>query len=105
MTKAHGREPDEAAFRKLFEAEDTVGLAVLDTEGRIRFANAALGRLCGKGPGPEPGTDARSLFAAETAAGVAALVQAALAGPPVRKSRSSAVRSVGKPGRCCAWPM
>ena len=82
MSGLRGREPDEAAFRKLFEAEEAVGLAVLDTEGRIRFANAALGRLGGKGPGPEPGTAACLLFAAETAAGVAALVRAALAGPP-----------------------
>ena len=45
--KAKRRPLDEAAFRKLFEAEEAVGLAVLDTEGRIRFANAALARLCG----------------------------------------------------------
>jgi two-component system cell cycle sensor histidine kinase/response regulator CckA len=82
VTQTGGRQPDEAAFRKLFEAEDTVGLAVLDTGGRIRFANAALARLCGAGPGPAPGTDAPALFTAETAPAVAELVRAALAGPP-----------------------
>jgi two-component system cell cycle sensor histidine kinase/response regulator CckA len=76
------REPDEAAFRKLFEAEEAVGLAVLDTEGRIRFANEALARLCGGGPGPEPGRAAPALFTGETGDGVAEAVRAALAGPP-----------------------
>ncbi len=82
MSDSRGREPDEAAFRKLFEAEEAVGLAVLDTEGRIRFANAALGRLCAAGPGPQPGRAAPGLFTAETAGGVAETVRAALAGPP-----------------------
>ena len=82
MSGLRGREPDEAAFRKLFEGEEAVGLAVLDTEGRIRFANAALGRLCGAGPGPDAGRPAAALFTAQTADGVAATVRAALAGPP-----------------------
>ncbi|MEO3474520.1 ATP-binding protein [Roseomonas sp. CAU 1739] len=77
-----GREPDEAAFRKLFEAEEAVGLAVLDTEGRIRFANAALARLCGAGPEPRSGCPAPALFTEDTAAAVAEVVRAALAGPP-----------------------
>ena len=82
MSGLRGREPDEAAFRKLFEAEEAVGLAVLDTEGRIRFANAALGRLCAAGPGPAPGRAASALFTGETAEGVAGTIRAALAGPP-----------------------
>ena len=82
MSELRGREPDETAFRKLFEAEDTVGLAVLDPQGRILFANAALGRLCGDGPGPEPGRAAQALFTAETACAVADVVRTALAGPP-----------------------
>ncbi|MBW6397307.1 response regulator [Roseomonas sp. HJA6] len=82
MSQSRRRVPDEAAFRKLFEAEDAVGLAVLDTEGRIRFANAALGRLCGDGPGPQHGRAAACLFAADTAEGVAEAIRAALAGPP-----------------------
>ncbi|GGJ00617.1 ATP-binding protein [Neoroseomonas lacus] len=82
MSELRGREPDETAFRKLFEAEDTVGLAVLDPQGRILFANAALGRLCGDGPGPKPGIAAAALFTLETATAVADIVRAALAGPP-----------------------
>lgn len=82
MIESRGREPDEAAFRKLFEAEEAVGLAVLDTDGRIRFANAALARLCGAGPGPDPARPAPDLFAGESAAAVAGVVRAALAGPP-----------------------
>ncbi len=82
MTESRGREPEEAAFRKLFEAEEAVGLAVLDTTGRILFANAALGRLCGAGPAPQAACPAASLFSAETAQGVAEIVRAALAGPP-----------------------
>lgn len=82
MTQLHRREPDEAAFRKLFEAEDSVGLAVLDTEGRIRIANAALGRLCGGGPGPVQGRRAAALFTPDTAVAVAEAVRDAIAGPP-----------------------
>lgn len=82
MSQSRRREPDETAFRKLFEAEDAVGLAVLDAEGRIRFANAALGRLCGGGPVPVPGRSADALFSRDCAAAVAEVVRAALAGPP-----------------------
>nr|WP_246521945.1 ATP-binding protein [Neoroseomonas terrae] len=76
------RGPDVAAFRKLFEAEEAVGLAVVDTEGRIRFANAALSRLCGGGPPPQSGCIAAVLFTEDTADGVAGALRAALAGPP-----------------------
>lgn len=82
MNESRGREPDEAAFRKLFEAEVTVGLAVLDPQGRILFANAVLGQLCGEGPRAEPGVPAAALFTAETGGAVAEVVRAALAGPP-----------------------
>lgn len=74
--------PDEAAFRRLFDGEDSVGLAVLDTAGRIRFANAALARLCGAGPAPAPGLAAEALFTPATRGAVAEAVRAALAGPP-----------------------
>lgn len=82
MTVIQGRVPQEADFRRLFEAEEAVGLAVLDTAGCILFANAALARLCGGGPRPEPGCVAAALFTPETAGGVAETVRAALAGPP-----------------------
>jgi len=74
--------PDETAFRRLFDGEESVGLAVLDGGGRIRFANAALARLCGAGPAPEPGLPAEALFAPASRAAVAEAVRAALAGPP-----------------------
>jgi two-component system cell cycle sensor histidine kinase/response regulator CckA len=74
--------PEAEAFRKLFEAEESVGLAVLDTEGRIRFANEALARLCGTGAVHLPGTPAEALFSSQTRGVVAGAVRAALAAPP-----------------------
>ena len=80
MSPTRRQGPDAAAFRKLFEAEESVGLAVLDTAGRIRFATAALARLCGAAPAP--GMPAEALFTPETRDAVAGAVRAALAGPP-----------------------
>lgn len=71
-----------ADFGRLFEAEEEAGLAVLDTEGRIRLANPALWALCGGGAAPETGGAAVALFTEETRAAVAGAVAAAIAGPP-----------------------
>ncbi|NMJ41707.1 response regulator [Roseomonas sp. JC162] len=71
-----------ADFGRLFEAEEEAGLAVLDTEGRIRLANPALWALCGAGPTPVTGGTVVALFAEETQAAVAGAVSAAIAGPP-----------------------
>ncbi|MBR0683103.1 response regulator [Roseomonas eburnea] len=75
-------DPEAAAFRRLFEAEEEAGLAVLDTGGRIRFANAALTAMCGAGPAPVPGTLGAALFVAASRDAVADAIAAALAGPP-----------------------
>ncbi len=74
------RDPEASAFRRLFEAEETAGLAVLDTAGRIRVANPALAALCGAAP--EPGQDGATLFVEDSRAAVAQAIAAALAGPP-----------------------
>ncbi|MFN7001761.1 MAG: PAS domain-containing protein, partial [Elioraea tepidiphila] len=71
MSTTRRRMPEAEAFRKLFEAEESVGLAVLDAAGRIRFANDALARLCGGGAAPLPGTPAEALFSAQTRGAVA----------------------------------
>jgi two-component system cell cycle sensor histidine kinase/response regulator CckA len=74
------RDQEVSAFRRLFEAEESAGLAVLDTEGRIRVANPALAGLCGVAPAAgQPGA---ALFVEESRAAVAGAIAAALAGPP-----------------------
>lgn len=75
------RDPEATAFRRLFEAEETAGLAVLDTAGRIRVANPALAALCGAAP--EAGQHGASLFLEDSRDAVAGAIAAALAGPPV----------------------
>ncbi len=70
------------AFRRLFEAEEEAGLAVLDAQGRIRAASAVLEKLCGAGPAPGPGIEATSLFAAASQDLVRQIITIALAGPP-----------------------
>jgi two-component system cell cycle sensor histidine kinase/response regulator CckA len=74
------RDHEASAFRRLFEAEEAAGLAVLDTAGRIRLANPALAALCGAAP--EAGLPGEALFVAESRAAVAGAIAAALAGPP-----------------------
>lgn len=73
-------DPEAAAFRRLFEAEEEAGLAVLDTEGRIRVANAAMARICGTAPAA--GMPAAALFVEASREAVAGAIAAALAGPP-----------------------
>jgi len=75
-------DPEAAAFRRLFEAEEEAGLAVLDTGGRIRFANAALAAMCGGGPPPAAGTPGAALFVEASREAVSGAIAAALAGPP-----------------------
>ncbi|BDG73005.1 ATP-binding protein [Roseomonas fluvialis] len=74
------RDHEASAFRRLFEAEESAGLAVLDTAGRIRVANPALAALCGAVPAVgQPGA---ALFVEESRGAVAGAIAAALAGPP-----------------------
>ncbi|MBR0671820.1 ATP-binding protein [Neoroseomonas soli] len=73
-------DPEAAAFRRLFEAEEEAGLAVLDAEGRIRAANAALARM--RGAAPAPGMPAAALFVEASREAVAGAIAVALAGPP-----------------------
>jgi two-component system cell cycle sensor histidine kinase/response regulator CckA len=74
------RDHEATTFRRLFEAEESAGLAVLDTEGRIRVANPALAALCGAAP--VAGVPGAALFVEESRAAVAGAIAAALAGPP-----------------------
>jgi len=74
------RDSEASAFSRLFEAEESAGLAVLDTEGRIRLANPALAALCGAMPAA--GLPGAALFVADSREAVAAAIAAALAGPP-----------------------
>jgi two-component system cell cycle sensor histidine kinase/response regulator CckA len=74
------RDHEASAFRRLFEAEEAAGLAVLDTGGRIRLANPALAALCGAAPAA--GLPGEALFVADSRAAVAGAIAAALAGPP-----------------------
>ncbi len=74
------RDHEASAFRRLFEAEEAAGLAVLDTGGRIRLANPALAGMCGGAPAP--GLPGEALFVADSRAAVAGAITAALAGPP-----------------------
>lgn len=73
-------DPEAVAFRRLFEAEEEAGLAVLDTAGRIRVANAALAAMCGGAP--PAGIEGAVLFVETSRAEVAGAIAAALAGPP-----------------------
>ncbi len=74
------RDHEASAFRRLFEAEEAAGLAVLDTAGRIRLANPALAEFCGAAPAA--GLPGAELFVEDSRAAVAGAIAAALAGPP-----------------------
>lgn len=80
MTGRREGEGEEAAFQRLFQSEESVGLAVLGTDGRIRFANQALQRLCGAGPPPAAGELAAPLFSEDTRGAVAGAIATALGG-------------------------
>ena len=73
------RDREESAFRRLFEAEEAAGLAVLDAAGCIRLANPALAALAGAAPAP--GIPGAALFVEASREAVAGAIAAALAGP------------------------
>jgi two-component system cell cycle sensor histidine kinase/response regulator CckA len=67
------------AFRALFEA-DSVGVALLDTAGRLLAANPALRNLLAGAPALRDGGPATALFAPEHRAAVRARIAAAAGG-------------------------